>query len=102
MHNLVVFLKGMAILLNLAADPKAGDITAFFERLTADLLVFAVAAAAFFFSLAALMLMSAGITGSERTRTFAVCMLYAALTALALMFLAGTIVLLIQNAVTGK
>src|SRR3954471_11446126 len=99
--GLLFTIRVAAVLMPFAADPGAGDITNFFDRLTADILVFAVAAAAFFFSLAALMLMSAGLTGSERTRTFAVGLLYAALSALALIFLAGTIVLLIRNAASG-
>lgn len=82
-------------------DPNAADITNFFTQLTADLTVFALAMAGFFFALAALFYIAAGATGNERTRSHAVNSLYAALAGLALALLAGTITLLVKNAATG-
>ena len=82
-------------------DPNAVDINTFFGRLTADLTVFALAMAGFFFALSALFYMASGATGNERTRQHAISSLYAALGGLALALLAGTIALLVNNAVTG-
>ena len=84
-----------------ATDPNATDISTFFDRLTNDLTVFALAMAGFFFALSALLYMSAGATGNERTRSHAIGSLYAALVGLALALLAGSFALLINNAVTG-
>lgn len=82
-------------------DPNATDIGTFFDRLTNDLTVFALAMAGFFFALSSLFYMAAGATGNERTRSHAVGSLYAALAGLALALLAGSLALLVNNAVTG-
>jgi len=82
-------------------DPNATDIGTFFGRLTTDLTVFALAMAGFFFALSALFYMASGATQNERTRQHAISSLYAALGGLALALLAGTIALLVNNAVTG-
>ncbi|HVT97549.1 MAG TPA: hypothetical protein VHE33_08575 [Acidobacteriaceae bacterium] len=84
-----------------ATDPNANAISAFFGRLTADLTVFALAMAGFFFALSALFYMASGATQNERTRQHAISALYAALGGLALALLAGTVALLINNAATG-
>jgi purine-cytosine permease-like protein len=84
-----------------SADPNATDISTFFGRLTTDLTVFALAMAGFFFALSALFYMASGATQNERTRQHAISSLYAALGGLALALLAGTIALLVNNAVTG-
>ena len=86
---------------HVTADPNATSISDFFGRLTTDLTVFALAMAGFFFALSALFYMASGATGNERTRQHAVSSLYAALGGLALALLAGTIALLVNNAVTG-
>lgn len=83
------------------SDPNATSISDFFGRLTTDLTVFALAMAGFFFALSALFYMASGATQNERTRQHAVSSLYAALGGLALALLAGTIALLVNNAVTG-
>lgn len=85
-----------------ATDPNATSISTFFGRLTTDLTVFALAMAGFFFALSALFYMASGATQNERTRQHAISSLYAALGGLALALLAGTIALLVNNAVTGK
>ena len=82
-------------------DPNATSSGDFFGRLTTDLTVFALAMAGFFFALSALFYMASGATQNERTRQHAVSSLYAALGGLALALLAGTIALLVNNAVTG-
>lgn len=82
-------------------DPNATGISDFFTRLTTDLTVFALAMAGFFFALSALFYMASGATGNERTRQHSISALYAALGGLALALLAGTIALLVNNAVTG-
>jgi hypothetical protein len=84
-----------------ASDPNATAISDFFKRLTADLTIFALAMAGFFFALSALFYMASGATQNERTRQHAISALYAALGGLALALLAGTIALLVNNAVTG-
>ncbi len=84
-----------------ATDPGATSISTFFGKLTADLTVFALAMAGFFFALSALFYMASGATQNERTRQHAISSLYAALGGLALALLAGTIALLVNNAVTG-
>ena len=86
-------------------DPNATAIGTFFGKLTSDLTVFALAMAGFFFALSALFYMASGATQNERTRQHAISSLYAALGGLALALLAGTIALLVNNAVpngTGK
>lgn len=83
------------------ADPNATSIGTFFDSLTGDLTVFALAMAGFFFALSALFYMAGGATGNERTRQHAVSSLYAALAGLALALLAGSIALLVNNAATG-
>ncbi|HET8846601.1 MAG TPA: hypothetical protein VFN35_34385 [Ktedonobacteraceae bacterium] len=83
------------------ADPNATSISDFFARLTTDLTIFALAMAGFFFALSALFYMASGATGNERTRQHAISSLYASLGGLALALLAGTIALLVNNAVTG-
>lgn len=85
-----------------ATDPtNAGSISTFFQNLTTDLTVFALAMAGFFFALAALFYMASGATGNERTRSHAVNSLYAALADLALALLAGTLAAIVNNAVGG-
>lgn len=79
-------------------NPNATDISTFFDNLTKDLLVFALAMAGFFFALAALLYMSSGATGNERTRQHAVGALYAALGGLALALLSGSIAALVNSA----
>jgi hypothetical protein len=85
-----------------ADDPNTASISAFFGRLTADLTGFALGMAGFFFALSALFYMASGATNNERTRQHAIASLYAALGGLALALLAGTIALLVNNAVTGS
>lgn len=79
-------------------DPNAADISTFFNNLTKDLLVFALAMAGFFFALSALLYMSSGATGNERTRQHAIGALYAALGGLALALLSGSIAALVNGA----
>jgi hypothetical protein len=95
------FLTRLLPLMAHATDPNATSIGSFFSRLTGDLTVFALAMTGFFFALSALFYMASGATGNERTRSHAVSSLYAALAGLALALLAGTIALLVNNAVTG-
>jgi hypothetical protein len=88
-------------LLVVAADPNATGISTFFTNLSQDITVFALAMAGFFFGLAALLYMAAGVTGNERTRSQAIGSLYAALGGLALALLAGTITGLVDDATSG-
>ncbi len=88
--------------LTAGADPNASDIGTFFDRLTTDLTIFALAMAGFFFALAALFYMASGATGNERTRQHAVSALYATLAGLALALLSGSIAALVNNAALGK
>ncbi len=83
------------------ADPNANGISTFFSRLTADLTVFSLAMATFFFSVSALFYMASALSSSDRLRQHAISSLYAALAGLALAGLAGTFTLLINNASTG-
>lgn len=93
---------GRAPLSVFACDPSnASNITNFFASLTADLMLFALAMAAFFFALAALLYMASGATGNERTRTHAVNSLYAALAGLGLALLAGSVAGIVNNAAGG-
>ena len=85
----------------LDTDPNITAIQGFFNNLTTDLTLFALAMAAFFFALAAIFYMVAGATGNERTRTHAVESLYAALAGLALALLAGAIAALVNAAFPG-
>ena len=86
-----------------ACDPgNTSTITNFFASLTADLTLFALAMAAFFFALAALFYMASGATGNERTRTHAVNSLYAALAGLGLALLAGSVAGIVSNAAGGS
>lgn len=78
------------------------SITNFFTNLSTDLVVFALAMAAFFFALAALFYMASGATGNERTRTHAVNSLYAALAGLGLALLAGSVAGIVSNAASGS
>lgn len=82
-----------------AADTSS--ITNFFSNLSTDLVIFALAMAAFFFALAALFYMASGATGNERTRTHAVNSLYAALAGLGLALLAGSVAGIVRNAAGG-
>ena len=83
-------------------NPDATAVSTFFNTLTTDLTIFALAMAGFFFALSALFYMASGATGNERTRSHAVSALYAALAGLALALLAGSIAALVNNAATGK
>jgi hypothetical protein len=100
-NGLCLTLGALFLRLAPADDPNATSISNFFGRLTTDLTVFALAMAGFFFALSALFYMASGATGNERTRQHAISSLYAALGGLALALLAGTIALLVNNAVTG-
>lgn len=82
-------------------DPNATNIRTFFDRLSTDLTIFALAMAGFFFALSALFYMSSGATGNERTRQHAISALYAALAGLALALLAGSIAALVNSAAGG-
>lgn len=79
-----------------------GSIQGFFSNLNRQLLLFAGAWATFFFSWAAILYSASGVTGSERTRTYAIAALYAALMGLALALLAATIASIITSAATGQ
>lgn len=98
--------KGALIVLRFAPPPPpSGDtqpIKAFFDGLTADLTLFALAMAGFFFALSALFYMASGATGNERARQHAISSLYAALVGLALALLAGSIAALVNTAAGGK
>jgi hypothetical protein len=80
----------------------ASNINTFFTNLSADLTIFALAMAGFFFALSALFYMASGATGNERTRQHAISALYAALAGLALALLAGSIAALVNSAAGGK
>lgn len=84
-----------------AVDPNATKISNFFVQLTTDGMFIALEMAGFFFMLAALSYMSAGVIGNERMRSFAIGALYAALAGLALALLSGTIALIVSNAANG-
>lgn len=93
---------GRAPLSAFACDPgNTSTISNFFASLTSDLVLFALAMAAFFFALAALFYMASGATGNERTRTHAVNSLYAALAGLGLALLAGSVAGIVSNAAGG-
>lgn len=93
---------GRVPLSTFTCDPgNTSNITNFFASLTADLMLFALAMAAFFFALAALLYMASGATGNERTRTHAVNSLYAALAGLGLALLAGSVAGIVSNAAGG-
>lgn len=98
-----VFFTLGALFLRLISAGKPPDpttnISTFFGTLTKDLTAFALTMAGFFFALSALFYMASGATQNERTRQHAVSSLYAALGGLALALLAGTIALLVSNAV---
>ena len=78
------------------------SIQGFFDNLYAQLMIFALAMATFFFALAAILYTASGITGNERTKTHAIGALYAALVGLALAILAGTIAGIINGAAKGQ
>ena len=82
--------------------PVLGDISGFFNNLNKDVTGFALAAAAFFFALAAIFYMASGMTGNERTRSQAVGWLYAACAGVALAILSTTIATLVWNAANGQ
>lgn len=110
----VAWLKGLAsgspfhLLLSVAvptlaagSSPDATNIRTFFTNLSADLTIFALAMAGFFFGLSALFYMASGATGNERTRQHAISSLYAALVGLALALLASSIAALVNSAAGG-
>lgn len=79
-----------------------GDIAGFFIHLYAQLILFALAMATFFFAWAAILYTASGMTGNERTKTHAIGALYAALVGLALAILAGTVAGIINTAAAGQ
>jgi hypothetical protein len=93
-------LMGFLLSMHVLPGVTIADIATFFNNLQADVVAFALAASAFFFTWAAILYMSAG--ENERRLEQAKHFLYSALAGLALALLAVTITGLINTAAAGQ